>query len=127
MSSATNAGSSQRLATLFRNHDQKAELKSSMNLDCMAEALNDEIICLKDAESGLLTAFNKLPALFWSRPKIRQGFPTPVKLVRNDLQPALGCLGDLVYAPLAKHLADASHLIIYPDGQMSRSPFEELM
>jgi CHAT domain-containing protein len=32
----------------------------------------------------------------------------------------------LVYAPLAKHLTNVSHLIICPDGQLSRLPFEML-
>ena len=32
----------------------------------------------------------------------------------------------MVYAPLAKHLTNVSHLIICPDGQLSRLPFEML-
>jgi CHAT domain-containing protein len=35
-------------------------------------------------------------------------------------------LGDLVYAPLARHLTNVSHLIVCPDGQLSRVPFEML-
>jgi CHAT domain-containing protein len=35
-------------------------------------------------------------------------------------------LSDLVYAPLAKYLTNVSHLIICPDGQLSRLPFEML-
>ena len=35
-------------------------------------------------------------------------------------------MSDLVYAPLAKHLTNVSHLIICPDGQLSRLPFEML-
>lgn len=35
-------------------------------------------------------------------------------------------LSQLIYAPLASHLANVSHLIICPDGQLSRVPFEML-
>jgi CHAT domain-containing protein/Tfp pilus assembly protein PilF len=45
---------------------------------------------------------------------------------RQDLSVALQQLSDLVYAPLARHLTNASHLIICPDGQLSRVPFEML-
>jgi CHAT domain-containing protein/tetratricopeptide (TPR) repeat protein len=44
----------------------------------------------------------------------------------KDLSSALQRLSDLVYAPLAKHLTNVSHLIICPDGQLSRLPFEML-
>ena len=44
----------------------------------------------------------------------------------KDLQPAFQRLSDLVYVPLAKHLTNVSHLIICPDGQLSRLPFEML-
>jgi CHAT domain-containing protein/tetratricopeptide (TPR) repeat protein len=44
----------------------------------------------------------------------------------KDLPPAFQRLSDLVYAPLAKHLSNASHLIICPDGQLNRIPFEML-
>jgi CHAT domain-containing protein len=44
----------------------------------------------------------------------------------KDLQPALQRLSDLVYVPLAKHFTNVSHLIICPDGQLSRLPFEML-
>jgi hypothetical protein len=45
---------------------------------------------------------------------------------RDDLSTALQRLGDLVYAPLARHLTNVSHLIVCPDGQLSRVPFEML-
>ncbi len=45
---------------------------------------------------------------------------------REDVSAALQCLGDLVYAPLAQHLTNVSHLIVCPDGQLSRVPFEML-
>ena len=35
-------------------------------------------------------------------------------------------LSQLVYAPLARHLTNVSHLIVCPDGQLSRLPFEML-
>jgi CHAT domain-containing protein len=44
----------------------------------------------------------------------------------KDLPPALERLSELVYAPLAKHLTNVSHLIVCPDGQLSRVPFEML-
>jgi CHAT domain-containing protein len=44
----------------------------------------------------------------------------------KDLSPALQRLNELVYVPLAKHLTNVSHLIICPDGQLDRLPFEML-
>ena len=44
----------------------------------------------------------------------------------KDLAPALQRLSDLVYAPLAAYLTNVSHLIVCPDGQLSRLPFEAL-
>jgi CHAT domain-containing protein len=44
----------------------------------------------------------------------------------KDLSVALRQLADSIYAPLAAHLTNASHLIICPDGQLSRLPFEIL-
>ena len=44
----------------------------------------------------------------------------------KDLSPALQRLSQLVYAPLARHLTNVSHLIVCPDGQLSRLPFEAL-
>ena len=45
---------------------------------------------------------------------------------RDDVSAALQRLGDLVYVPLARHFTNVSHLIICPDGQLSRVPFEML-
>jgi CHAT domain-containing protein len=39
---------------------------------------------------------------------------------------ALNQLSQLVYAPLSRHLTNVSHLIVCPDGQLSRVPFEML-
>jgi CHAT domain-containing protein len=44
----------------------------------------------------------------------------------KDLPAALQKLSQLVYVPLASHLTNVSHLIICPDGQLSRLPFEML-
>ncbi|MCU0785180.1 MAG: CHAT domain-containing protein [Verrucomicrobia bacterium] len=44
----------------------------------------------------------------------------------KDLPPALQRLSRLVYAPLARYLTNVSHLIVCPDGQLSRLPFEML-
>jgi len=44
----------------------------------------------------------------------------------KDLSAALQQLSGLVFAPLAGYLTNASHLIICPDGQLSRVPFEML-
>ena len=50
----------------------------------------------------------------------------PPQYRARDLSPAFQRLSDLVYAPLARHLTNVSHLIICPDGQLSRVPFEML-
>src|SRR5262249_28897372 len=44
----------------------------------------------------------------------------------KDLPQTFQRLSDLVYVPLAKHLNNVSHLIICPDGQLNRIPFETL-
>jgi len=44
----------------------------------------------------------------------------------KDLSPALQRLSQLIYAPLAPYLTNVSHLIVCPDGQLSRLPFEML-
>ena len=44
----------------------------------------------------------------------------------RDLSPAMQRLSELVYVPLARRLTNVSHLIICPDGQLSRVPFEML-
>ena len=44
----------------------------------------------------------------------------------KDLAGALQRLSKLVYAPLAPRLTNVSHLILCPDGQLSRVPFEML-
>ena len=44
----------------------------------------------------------------------------------RDLAAALQRMSEMIYAPLARHLTDVSHLIICPDGQLSRLPFEML-
>jgi len=45
----------------------------------------------------------------------------------KDLEAALQRVSELVYAPLARHLTNVSHLIVCPDGQLSRVPFEMLL
>ncbi len=49
------------------------------------------------------------------------------QIAEKRLQPALQRLSELVYAPLAKHLTNVEHLIVCPDGQLSRVPFEMLL
>jgi CHAT domain-containing protein/tetratricopeptide (TPR) repeat protein len=44
----------------------------------------------------------------------------------KDLPPVFQRLSELVYAPLANYLRDTKHLIICPDGQLDRVPFEML-
>jgi CHAT domain-containing protein/tetratricopeptide (TPR) repeat protein len=44
----------------------------------------------------------------------------------SDLSNAVQRVSELVYGPLAKHLTNVSHLIVCPDGQLSRLPFEML-
>jgi CHAT domain-containing protein len=48
------------------------------------------------------------------------------RIATKDLPAALQKLSQLVYEPLAEHLKNVSHLIICPDGQLSRLPFEML-
>ena len=50
----------------------------------------------------------------------------PAQYRAADVAPALQRLSDLVYAPLAKYLTNVSHLILCPDGQLNRLPFEML-
>jgi CHAT domain-containing protein len=45
----------------------------------------------------------------------------------KDLEAALQRVSELVYAPLARHLTNVSHLIVCPDGKLSRVPFEMLL
>src|ERR1035441_9201372 len=47
-------------------------------------------------------------------------------IAAKDLSAALQRLSELVYAPLARHLTNVPHLIVCPDGQLSRVPFEML-
>jgi CHAT domain-containing protein/tetratricopeptide (TPR) repeat protein len=44
----------------------------------------------------------------------------------KDLAPALQRLSQLIYTPLAPYLTKVSHLVVCPDGQLSRLPFEML-
>jgi len=44
----------------------------------------------------------------------------------KDLAAALLRLSQVVYAPLAPHLTNVSHLIVCPDGHLGRLPFEML-
>jgi CHAT domain-containing protein/tetratricopeptide (TPR) repeat protein len=44
----------------------------------------------------------------------------------RDVEPALRRLSMLVFAPLAPQLTKVSHLIVCPDGELSRVPFEML-
>ena len=49
------------------------------------------------------------------------------RIAAKWLEPVLERLTALVYAPLAPHLTNVSHLIICPDGQLGRLPFEMLL
>jgi CHAT domain-containing protein len=44
----------------------------------------------------------------------------------KDLAPALKRLSDLVYGPVVQYLTNVPHLIVCPDGELSRLPFEML-
>ena len=48
------------------------------------------------------------------------------RIAPKRLEPVLQRLGALIYGPLAKHLTNVSHLIICPDAQLGRLPFELL-
>jgi CHAT domain-containing protein len=49
------------------------------------------------------------------------------QFANKNLSFAMQQLSELVYAPLARHLTNVSHLIVCPDGQLSRVPFEMLL
>ncbi|MHB8522881.1 MAG: tetratricopeptide repeat protein [Limisphaerales bacterium] len=57
---------------------------------------------------------------------IKRFSATPAQYLARDLPAALQKLTHLAYEPLARHLTNVSHLIICPDGQLSRLPFELL-
>jgi CHAT domain-containing protein len=44
----------------------------------------------------------------------------------KNLPAAMKRLSGLIYGPIGSHLANASHLLVCPDGQLSRLPFEML-
>jgi CHAT domain-containing protein len=48
------------------------------------------------------------------------------RIAPSRLGPVLSRLGELVYAPLAPHLTNVAHLIICPDGELGRLPFDLL-
>ncbi|MBM3798334.1 MAG: CHAT domain-containing protein [Acidobacteria bacterium] len=48
------------------------------------------------------------------------------RIAPQRLEPVLQRLGALLYAPLARHLTNVTHLIVCPDGQLGRLPFELL-
>ena len=50
----------------------------------------------------------------------------PAQYRAKDALAALERLNELVYGPLSRHLTNAAHLILCPDGQLSRVPFEML-
>ncbi len=76
-------------------------------------------VIVERVDLGEAAPINEAVELICKRMSARQ-------FAAKDVQPALQRVSDLVYAPLAKHLANSSHLIICPDGQLSRLPFEML-
>lgn len=48
------------------------------------------------------------------------------QIAPQRLEPVLQTLGELVWRPMAKYLTNVSHVIVCPDGQLSRLPFEAL-
>ncbi len=50
----------------------------------------------------------------------------PAQYRAKDALTALERLSELVYGPLSRHLTNTAHLILCPDGQLSRVPFEML-
>ena len=48
------------------------------------------------------------------------------RIAPQRLEPVLQRLGALLYKPLARHLTNVAHLIVCPDGQLGRLPFELL-
>jgi CHAT domain-containing protein len=76
-------------------------------------------VFVERVDLGEATPINESIALICKRMSAGQ-------FAAKDLSAALQQLSDLVYAPLAGHLKNVSHLIICPDGQLSRVPFEML-
>ncbi len=76
-------------------------------------------VIVERVDLGEAAPINEAVELICKRMSARQ-------FVAKDLSSALQRVSDLVYAPLSKYLTNVSHLIICPDGQLSRLPFEML-
>jgi CHAT domain-containing protein/Tfp pilus assembly protein PilF len=76
-------------------------------------------IAVKRVDLGEAAPVDEAIALITSRMSAGQ-------YAAKDVELALQHLSDLVYAPIAKQVTNAQHLIICPDGQLSRFPFESL-
>ena len=85
----------------------------------LAKGSTDPVV--ERVDLGEAAPINQAVELICGRLSAGRGYATP------DLHAALGCAGELVYARVAKHLANVPHLIICPDGQLSRLPFEMLV
>jgi CHAT domain len=49
------------------------------------------------------------------------------QIAPQPFQRVLRRLSDLIYAPLSKYLTNVAHLVVCPDGQLSRVPFGMLL
>jgi CHAT domain-containing protein/tetratricopeptide (TPR) repeat protein len=108
----------------YHRYDFAAETNQFME-QCYAAYLTIPLagdstnILVKRVDLGRAAPINESIALVCKRMSAGQ-------FAARDLSAALERLSDLVYTPLARYLTNVSHIIICPDGQLSRVPFEML-
>src|SRR5207249_3509148 len=81
--------------------------------------LTDQLVVVERVDLGEAAPINEAVELVCKRMSAGQ-------FAAKDFSPALQRLSQLVYAPLAPYLTNVSHLIVCPDGQLNRLPFEML-
>jgi len=77
-------------------------------------------VVIERVDLGAAAPINEAVGFICTRMSEGRGYAAP------DLRAAAQTVSDLVYAPLAKYLTNVSHMIVCPDGQLSRLPFEML-
>ena len=106
----------------YRRYDFKAnEWKEQRYAAYLTFPLGREAtnVAVERVDLGQATPINEAVELVCKRMSAGQ-------FAAKDSSPTLQRLGDLVYSPAATYLANVSHLIICPDGQLNRLPFELL-
>ena len=77
-------------------------------------------LVVERVDLGVATPINEAVEFICSRMSEGRGYAAP------DMLAAVQKVSELVYAPLARYLTNVSRLIVCPDGQLSRLPFETL-